>query len=101
MVFNKVTKIPDVNAEPFLTLEKDETLWCTPMVRSVNLNHKQFFHLRDRSRLNLRKSGKILDGDELKKAVIDALKLPPYRQSSGFPHFTSRNRPALSKEICS
>ena len=82
--FNKETKISDTNAEPSLTLEKDEMLWCTThgqISESSPRNVFSFTNQRSGSLKNIRGN---LNGDALKKAVINALKLPLYE---GVPDF--------------
>jgi dienelactone hydrolase len=41
--FNKVTGISDAKTEPKLTIEKDETLWCTPRGQVAELKSRTVF----------------------------------------------------------
>ncbi|HET6572955.1 MAG TPA: acetylxylan esterase [Fimbriiglobus sp.] len=74
--FNTATRISDAKAEPELTIEKDETLWCTPKGQVADLKARTVFSFtRDKAK-SLAASRPKLSGDELKKAVAAALKLP-------------------------
>ena len=50
--FNRVTKISDAKTEPKLTMEKDETLWCTPkgQVAALPKTRTVFMFTRDQAR---------------------------------------------------
>ena len=75
--FNRVTKISDAEKEPTLTIEKDETLQCTPRGQVAELKSLAVFSFtKDRS-LELAKARKPLTGEELKQAVTAVLQLPP------------------------
>lgn len=74
--FNRVTGVSDAKTEPKLTIEKDETLWCTPRGQVAELKSRTVFSFtREKSEVLTRKRGK-LDGIGLKEAVVAALKLP-------------------------
>jgi dienelactone hydrolase len=74
--FNEQTRISDAQTEPALTIEKDETLWCTPRGTVSDLKPRTVFAFtRDASRA-LANSRPKLDGAALKKAARDLLKLP-------------------------
>ena len=97
--FNRVTDVSDAQTEPEITLEKDETLWCTPSGQVAELkNTKTVFHFtREKSR-RLAKSRKPLSAEGLRKAVAGTLKLPSSPTSP--PHYriwrylTSRGYPS-------
>lgn len=75
--FNRVTKISSADKEPALTIEKDETLQCTPHGQVAELKSRTIFSFtKDRS-LELAKARPPLSGEELKKAVTKVLQLPP------------------------
>lgn len=74
--FNRVTKISDAQVEPALTIEKDETLWCTPNGQVAELKPRTVFSFtRERSQ-QLAKQRPKLAGEKLKKTVEQTLKLP-------------------------
>jgi dienelactone hydrolase len=82
--FNEVTKISNTNAEPSLVLEKEETLWCTSQGQVGESGSKTVFSFTRELSGILKKNRGSLNGDKLKQAVIDALKVPPYE---GVPDF--------------
>jgi dienelactone hydrolase len=74
--FNRVTGISDAQSEPPLTIEKDETLWCTPRGQVAELKGRNvFFYTRQRSQ-ELARRRKALAGDELRAAIRHVLRLP-------------------------
>lgn len=74
--FSELTKNPDVNAEPFLTLEKEDALWCTPNGQIREFEPRTVFSFTKQISVELKKKRKNLSVDELQQNVIDALKLP-------------------------
>jgi dienelactone hydrolase len=82
--FNKVTKISDIQSEPLLTMEKDETLLCTPHGQVGESDSRTVFYFTNQIAVTLKNKRGSISGDVLKQAVIDALKLPPYK---GVPDF--------------
>ncbi|HUE70672.1 MAG TPA: prolyl oligopeptidase family serine peptidase, partial [Pirellulaceae bacterium] len=74
--FNKATGISDAQSEPTLTIEKDETLQCTPHGQVAELKSRSVFFFTSQQSEALAKSRKALSGDELKEAVSEALRLP-------------------------
>ena len=46
--FNRATRVSDAQAEPNLTIEKDETLWCAPKGQICELNSDRCTPLRRR-----------------------------------------------------
>lgn len=82
--FNKVTKISDLNSEPSLTIEDEETLWCTPHGQIGDSKSRTTFSITSQISIKLRNNRENLNGEALKQAVIDALKLPQY---TGVPDF--------------
>jgi dienelactone hydrolase/pimeloyl-ACP methyl ester carboxylesterase len=82
--FNRVTHAADVSKEPALTIEKDETLWCTPTGQVSGPDARTVFDFtREKSEVLARPRPR-LEGDELKRAVASALKLP---ERAGVPDF--------------
>ncbi|MEW6304520.1 MAG: prolyl oligopeptidase family serine peptidase [Verrucomicrobiota bacterium] len=83
--FNHVTKISDAQAEPALTIEKDETLYCTPHGHVAELKSRPLFTFtRDISKELAAKRGKP-GAKALMSAVRELLKIettgdaPDYR----------------------
>jgi dienelactone hydrolase len=81
--FNRVTKVSDAIEEPKLTIEKDETLWCTPNGQVSELKSRTVFSFTQEKAGTLSKRPR-LNGDELKSAVASALNLPDRK---GAPEF--------------
>lgn len=75
--FNRVTGVSAAASEPALTIEKDETLWCTPRGQVAGLGSRTVFSFtRARSsELGRKRAG--LAGDALRTAVAEALAIPP------------------------
>lgn len=76
--FNKVTGISNTSTEPSLTLEKEETLWCTPHGQVGEFKSHTIFSITSQLSSSLQKKRGRVQGDALKQAVISALKLPSY-----------------------
>jgi cephalosporin-C deacetylase-like acetyl esterase len=74
--FNLATRISDAKTEPKLSIEKDETLWCTPKGQVADLKARTVFSFTTEKAKDLAASRPKLSGDHLKKAVAAALKLP-------------------------
>ncbi len=82
--FNRVTGVSDTKSEPKLTIEKDETLWCTPHGQVAELKSRPIFEFtREKSRM-LAARQLTLDGEALVRAVKQALKLP---ERAGVPDY--------------
>jgi dienelactone hydrolase len=75
--FNHVTRASDATAEPALTIEKDETLWCTPkgQVADLGTSRTVFSFTAVKAEALATRRGQP-DSDELKRAIVSALKLP-------------------------
>jgi dienelactone hydrolase len=74
--FNKATGISDANAEPKLTIEKNEILQCTPTGQVADLKSRTVFSFtRDLSKQNA-KQRVAQSGVALKKRIEEQLKLP-------------------------
>lgn len=74
--FNRVTKVSEADQEPALVIEKDETLYCTPQGQVAELKSRTVFSFTKERCEALTKTRQPLSGEDLKKAVVAALKLP-------------------------
>jgi dienelactone hydrolase len=75
--FNRATEVSDAESEPELTIEKDETLWCTPRGQVAALEGtRTVFDFTRESSQNLGKSRGKVEGEALVEAVRAVLKLP-------------------------
>ena len=111
--FNRVTRISDAESEPQLTIEKDETLWCTPRGQICELDSRPIYSFTKAKSQALApgpvpgaalptggraKRPKNLTHEELKNRIVEALRLrwpsrkavPEYRilrnwRSRGYP----------------
>jgi len=83
--FNRVTGISNQDSEPEVVLEEDETLWCTPRGQVAGLDSRPIYLFTQEKAETLARQRSALRGDELRKAVSEALKLdtasdvPDYR----------------------
>jgi len=99
--FNKITGASNINEEPEINLEEDETLWCTPNGQVAEFNPRTIFSFTNSKSSKLKRERKNVSGDALKKAVISTLKIGDY---TGVPYFrilrplSNRNYP--KKHIC-
>jgi len=99
--FNKITGTSNINKEPEINLEEDETLWCTPNGQVAEFNPRTIFSFTKSKSSKLKRERKNINGDELKKAVINNLKIKDF---TGVPYFrilrplSNRNYP--KKHIC-
>jgi dienelactone hydrolase len=72
--FNRATGTAGSDGEPKITIEKDETLWCTPHGDVAELKSRTVFSFTaERSRQMAQKR----EPGDLKGAVAELLKLPP------------------------
>jgi dienelactone hydrolase len=82
--FNRATRVSDAKTEPQLTLEKDETLWCTPQGQVAELKSRTVFSFtREKAQALAAKRGQRA-GPELKQTVAALLKLP---KRAGVPEY--------------
>lgn len=83
--FNRATDVSDAQAEPDLTMEKDETLLCAPKGQVAALKSRTVFSFTAEKSRELAKRRKTVKGAALRTAVARALKLkiapgvPDYR----------------------
>lgn len=82
--FNRVTKNSETKVEPSLTLEKEETLWCTPGGQVGESGAHTVFSFISQLSVSLKKERNIADENELKQAIITTLRLP---LNEGVPDF--------------
>ena len=82
--FNRVTGISDATQEPKLTIEKDETLWCTPHGQVAELSSRPVFSFTREKSQALAKKRLVMQGPALARAAATVLRLPP---RSGLPDF--------------
>lgn len=95
--FNRATDVSDQQTEPEITIEKDETLWCTPHGQVAELDSRTVFSFtRERSQ-QLTASRSSLSGKALHSAVRHVLKINPDRATSPdyriLRHWSSRGYP--------
>ncbi|QDU53640.1 alpha/beta hydrolase [Gimesia panareensis] len=83
--FNKATGVSDQDKEPELTIEKDETLWCTPKNSVADLGSRPLHEFTAERARELAKQRKPKSGAALQSAVAETLRLkhiegtPDYR----------------------
>lgn len=82
--FNRATGVSDAQKEPELTIEKDETLWCTPEGQVATLKPKSVFMFTQEKSRALAKKRERLQGQPLVQAVSESLRLP---KREGVPDF--------------
>jgi dienelactone hydrolase len=82
--FNKATGVSGAQVEPKLTIEKDETLYCTPTGQVAELKSRTVFSFTAERAKELAAKRPKLSGDGLLKAVTAALRLP---DRAGVPEF--------------
>jgi dienelactone hydrolase len=82
--FNKATGVSDATAEPKLTIEKDETLYCTPNGQVAESKSRSVHSFTKANSASLAASRKRLAGDDLKRAIVSVLKLP---ERDGLPEY--------------
>jgi hypothetical protein len=75
--FNRATRISDTQAEPPLTIEKDETLWCTARGQVADLEGTRTVvsFTREKSQALAAARGRP-QGESLRRSVAEALRLP-------------------------
>jgi len=78
--FNKSTGVSDANNEPNITIEKDETLWCTPHGQVAELKPNTVFSFTSEAAESQAKKRGSVDGEALHEAVREVLKLQPRSQ---------------------
>lgn len=74
--FNRATGVADQSTEPELTIEKDETLQCTPHGQVAELSSRNVFFFTTEKAQELKRQRRALSTQDLKNAVSKALKIP-------------------------
>lgn len=75
--FNKITGISKAESEPQLTIEKEQTLWCTPNGQvGPDLKSRSVFSFTAEKSKQLAGARKKLEAQSLRGAVAETLKLP-------------------------
>ncbi len=82
--FNKVTGISDAKTEPKLTIEKDQTLQCTPSGQVAELRSRTVFSFTHEKSKMLAAARAQPQAAELAKAISSVLKLP---ERIGVPYY--------------
>jgi hypothetical protein len=83
--FNAMTQVSNAEKEPALTIEKDETLWCTPKGQVADLKSRTLFSFTKEMSQSLARERKPLDAATLPQTLGNVLKLrrqttsPDYR----------------------
>jgi dienelactone hydrolase len=90
--FNRATRISDAQAEPNLTIEKDETLWCAPKGQVCELNSKPMYAFTaEKAKALAAKRPKDFTLPELRQQVRTMLRLPATKASSAPDYRILRN----------
>lgn len=90
--FNRVTRISDAEREPELTIEKDETLWCTPRGQVSELKSRPVYSFtKAESQVLAKNRPENLSHEELKKRIVKALRLPKTAAKSAPEYSILRN----------
>ncbi|UCG59000.1 MAG: hypothetical protein JSU70_05725, partial [Phycisphaerales bacterium] len=75
--FNRVTGVSKAQTEPDLTMEKDETLWCTPNGQVCELNSRPIYSFtRARSQALAKRRPRSLADSVLNRRIRQILRLP-------------------------
>lgn len=82
--FNDVTKVSTARTEPALTMEKQETLWCTERGQVAPDNPRTVFSFTREISLGLKQRRGAIAGEPLRQAITEVLKLPP---RAGVPEY--------------
>ncbi len=82
--FNHVTKVSDAQTEPALTVEKDETLWCTPHGQVAEFKPRTLFSFTSELSRALAKKRGTVSGGALMRAVTESLNMP---ERKGVPDY--------------
>ena len=82
---NRITNVSGSAAEPAITIENEQTLWCTPHGQVAEFQPRTVFSFTREISQSLAKNRKPLDAAQLKREVLAALKIelpssaPDYR----------------------
>ncbi len=74
--FNRAAGVPDVQSEPELVIEKDETLWCAPRGQVCELNSRPVYSFtKAKSQELAKKRRSNLSAPQLRRRIVRALRL--------------------------
>ncbi|MEX2263829.1 MAG: prolyl oligopeptidase family serine peptidase [Bryobacteraceae bacterium] len=90
--FNRVTGISDAKTEPELTMEKDETLYCTPRGQVAELNSRTVYSFTKKKSEDVARKRQPLRGSALTEAMTRVLRLPDRGGASDFRILRPRTR---------
>jgi dienelactone hydrolase len=82
--FNSVTNISEMKSEPSISVEKDESLWCTPNGQAGELKPATVFSFTGIKSSELGKRRGIRGDDNIENDIINVLRLPSFE---GVPDF--------------
>jgi len=72
--FNNVTKVSDAKSEPELTIEKDETLYCTPQGQVCELDSRPIYSFtKAKSKTLAKRRSSDIPSEQLKKNIARVL----------------------------
>jgi dienelactone hydrolase len=84
--FNRATGVSDADKEPKLTIEKDETLQCTPHGQVAELNSRTVFSFTQEKSKLLAERRRVLQGADLQQMLERVLRIRR-RPEAGAPHY--------------
>jgi dienelactone hydrolase len=82
--FNRVTGVSNQQSEPKLSIEKDETLWCTPKGQVSELGSKTVFSFTREAAAELDRTRRAPTGSRLVESIRKVLQLP---ERKGAPEY--------------
>ncbi|HTZ75345.1 MAG TPA: acetylxylan esterase [Candidatus Aquilonibacter sp.] len=74
---NRITKVSGSSTEPQITIEKEETLWCTPHGQVAEFHPRTVFSFTREISQSLARQRKPLNAAQLKTELPGALKIEP------------------------
>jgi dienelactone hydrolase/pimeloyl-ACP methyl ester carboxylesterase len=81
--FNRATRVSDAQAEPNLTIEKDETLWCAPKGQICELNSRPIYSFTaEKAKALAGQRPKEFTLPQLQGRVRDLLRLPQAKDTA-------------------
>lgn len=75
--FNRVTRVSQATTEPELTIERDESLWCTPHGQVAELSSRTVFSFTQARSQELGRRRRGLEGTDLTETVQRVLRIAP------------------------
>ncbi|GEO21640.1 alpha/beta hydrolase family protein [Cyclobacterium qasimii] len=95
--FNQVTKISNDGKEPEFELEKDEDLWCTPAGQLSKDESKTIPEILKKQSIEIGKKRGTVSSSNLKKALVEALRLPEKFEVSDYRIYRARKEPLFPR----